>query len=62
MDDVVAAMPAFNELGLVSFDNPGSPVELSSGSSGGHEDSEEMEEGDLEEVSPLSRPSMMMPM
>ena len=59
MKDLVAAMPAFNELGLMSPERPNSPVPVSSGDNGGEEDSEETEDDDLEEVSPPSQSELL---
>lgn len=47
LEDLVTAMPSFNEWGLEPPDHPDSPVVLSSGDNGGDEDSKEMEEDDL---------------
>ena len=46
-EDLVAALPAFNKLGLKPSDHPNSPVMLSSRNSGDAEDSEETEDDDL---------------
>ena len=51
-EDLVAAMPAFNELGLKPSDDPNLPVAPPYGNSGYEEDSEETEDDDLEEVPP----------
>lgn len=47
MEELVAAMPTFNECGLELHDHPNLPVVLSSGDSDGDEDSKGTEEEDL---------------
>lgn len=54
-EELVSAMPAFNDQGLEPSDHPNSLVMLSSGNNGYKEDSEETEDNGLEKASP--RPS-----